>query len=189
MLWRPESDFLSKINVFRDRQAVDDSVREWWKSTKFDDNSVREWCNVTKFDGDFAWEWCKSTKFSVDSSTFLQHWCPENKAKQRFSTQNVRQFYVFETLMSGKQSKTTIWRLTCATVLRFWNIDVRKTKQNNDSTTISENKKKNTKKQRSKSDKRANRNARMRNSENNAPAQRNSILRRLKGNLKTPEMR
>ena len=45
-----------------------------------------------------------------DSSTFLQHWCPENKAKQRFHDQNVRQFYVFGTLMSGKQSKTTISR-------------------------------------------------------------------------------
>ena len=48
--------------------------------------------------------------FSFDSSTFLQHWCPENKAKQRFHDQNVRQFYVFGTLMSGKQSKTTISR-------------------------------------------------------------------------------
>ena len=49
-------------------------------------------------------------QFSFDSSTFLQHWCPENKAKQRFHDQNVRQFYVFGTLMSGKQSKTTISR-------------------------------------------------------------------------------
>ena len=31
----------------------------------------------------------------------------------------VRQFYVFGTLMSGKQSKTTIRRPKCATVLRF----------------------------------------------------------------------
>ena len=31
----------------------------------------------------------------------------------------VRQFYVFATLMSGKQSKTTISRPKCATVLRF----------------------------------------------------------------------
>ncbi len=41
--------------------------------------------------------------------------------------------------MSGKQSKTTISRPKCATVLRFWNTDVRKTKQNNDFT-ISEQK-------------------------------------------------
>ena len=47
----------------------------------------------------------------------------------------VRQFYVFATLMSGKQSKTTISRPKCATVLRFCNTDVRKTKQNNDFTT------------------------------------------------------
>ena len=50
-----------------------------------------------------AWD-----EFSFDSSTFLEHWCPENKAKQRFHDQNVRQFYVFGTLMSGNQSKTTI---------------------------------------------------------------------------------
>ena len=71
---------------------------------------------------------------------FLQHWCPENKAKQRFPNQNVRQFYVFATLMSGKQCKTTISRPKCATVLCFCNTDVRKTKQNNDFT-ISEQKK------------------------------------------------
>ena len=49
-------------------------------------------------------------EFSFDSSTFLEHWCPENTVKQRFHDQNVRQFYVFGTLMSGKQSKTTISR-------------------------------------------------------------------------------
>ena len=61
-----------------------------------------------------------------DSSTFLQHWCPENIVKQRFHNQNVRQFYVFATLMSGKHGKTTILRPTCATVLRFFSIDARK---------------------------------------------------------------
>ena len=45
-----------------------------------------------------------------DSSTFSQHWCPENIVKQRFHKIFVRQFYVFGTLMSGKQSKTTISR-------------------------------------------------------------------------------
>ena len=62
-----------------------------------------------------------------DSSTFLKQWCPKNKAKQRFEAQNVRQFYDFATLMSGKQSKTTISRPKCATVLRFCNTDVWKT--------------------------------------------------------------
>ena len=101
--------------------------------------TVLRFCNTdvrkTKQNNDFTTKMC-------DSSTFLQHWCPENKAKQRFHDQNVRQFYVFETLMSGKQSKTTIWSPKCATVLRFCNTDVRKTKQNNDSTTISEKTKK-----------------------------------------------
>ena len=78
-------------------------------------------------------DFATSRRFSFDSSTFSQHWCPENKAKQRFQSQNVRQFYVFATLMSGKQSKTTISRAKCATVLRFWNTNVWKTKQNNDS--------------------------------------------------------
>ena len=45
--------------------------------------------------------------------------CPENKAKQRFERPNVRQFCIFATLMSGKQSKTTIRKPKCATVLRF----------------------------------------------------------------------
>ena len=35
--------------------------------------------------------------FSFDSSTFSQHWCPKNKAKQRFHEIFVRQFYVFAT--------------------------------------------------------------------------------------------
>ena len=102
-------------------------------------------------------------QFSFDSSTFLQHWCPENIVKQRFHYQNVRQFnvfatlmsgkhckttisqpkcatcqfYVFATLMSGKHYKTTISRPTCATVLRFCNTDVRNTLQNNDFTKFS----------------------------------------------------
>ena len=61
------------------------------------------------------------TKCSFASSFFvvLQHWCPENIVKQRFHEIFVRQFYVFGTLMSGKQSKTTIRRPKCATVLRF----------------------------------------------------------------------
>ena len=59
----------------------------------------------------------------------------------------VRQFYVFGTLMSGKHCKTTIsvkfsfdsstflqhQDTFRSTLLRFWNTDVRKTKQNNDS--------------------------------------------------------
>ena len=68
-----------------------------------------------------------SRRFSGDSSTFLQHDVPENKAKQRFHEIFVRQFYVFATLMSGKHCKTTISRHFRSTVLRFCNTDVRKT--------------------------------------------------------------
>jgi len=69
-----------------------------------------------------------------DSSTFLQHQCPDNKAKQRFHDQKMRQIYVFAPLMSGKQSKTMISQSKNATDLRFCNTDVRKTKQNNNFT-------------------------------------------------------
>ena len=75
-------------------------------------------------------------EFSFDSSTFLQHWCPENKAKQRFHDQHVRQFYVFATLMSRKHGKTTISQPKCATVQRFCNTDVRKTQFFNDFTAL-----------------------------------------------------
>ena len=101
--------------------------------------TVLRFCNTdvrkTKQNNDFT------TKM-YDSSTFSQHWCPENIVKQRFHDQNVRQFYVFATLMSGKHCKTTIFNPKCATVLRFCSTDVRKTKQNHDSTTISEKTKK-----------------------------------------------
>ena len=50
---------------------------------RFRNTDVRK----TKQNNDF-------TKFSVDSSTFLQHWCPENKAFHKIF---VRQFYVFAT--------------------------------------------------------------------------------------------
>ena len=70
-------------------------------------STVLRFCNIdvrkTKQNNEFTTKMC-------DSSAFLQHWCPENKAKQRFHDQHVRQFYVFGTLMSRKQNKTMILR-------------------------------------------------------------------------------
>ena len=74
-------------------------------------------------------DFATSRRFSFDSSTFLQHWCPENKAKQRFHDQNVRQFYVFATLMTGKQSKTTISKMRFQEALAFWSVPNMKTRE------------------------------------------------------------
>ena len=64
-----------------------------------------------------------------DSSTFLQHWCPENIVKQRFHDQNVRQFYVFATLMSGKHRKTTISKMKTREALAFLTVRKMKTRE------------------------------------------------------------
>ena len=64
-----------------------------------------------------------------DRFSFLQHWCRENKAKHQFEDKHVRQYYAFAKLQSVKQSKAKIWSSKCATVLRFCNTDVWKTKQ------------------------------------------------------------
>ena len=65
--------------------------------------------------------------FSFDSSTFLQHWCPENIVKQLFHDIFVRQFYVFATLMSGKHCKTMISKMKTREALTF--LTVRKMKK------------------------------------------------------------
>ena len=67
--------------------------------------------------------------FLFDSSTFLQHWCPENTVQRRFHEIFVRQFFFccFATLMSRKHCKTTVSRNFRSTVLRFCDTDVRKT--------------------------------------------------------------
>ena len=75
-------------------------------TTKMCDSSTfsQHWCPENTIFKDFTTKMC-------DSSTFLQHWCPENIVKQRFYEIFVRHFYVFVTLMSGKQNKTTTSKL------------------------------------------------------------------------------
>ena len=77
-----------------------------------------------------------SRRFSFDSSTFLQHDVPENKAKHRFREIFVRQFYVFATSrrfssdsstfllhdVPENKRKTSISQNFRSTVQRFCNI-------------------------------------------------------------------
>ena len=131
--------------------------------------TVLRFCNIvfqkTKRNNDF-------TKLPCDSSTFLKHCVPENKAKQRFQQIAVRQFYIFATLCSRKQSETT---LSIKNVRQFYDFENPRPKTHDSSTFLLHPTKWSQEEEKS--------------FPNTAPAQRNSISRRYQSVPERPQVR
>ena len=91
--------------------------------------------NIFNYKNDRFWSFFGRDQEIPDLDTKMYDFHMKNNDFATWRRIFVRQLYIFATLMSGKHCKTTISRPKCATVLRFCNTDVRKTKQNNDFTT------------------------------------------------------
>ena len=107
----------------------DHSVREWRNSTKFDDHSVREWWKSTKWMGDKPLRFWRFYDQNVRQFYVFATLMSGKQSKKRFHKIFVRQFYEFAALMSGKQNKTTISKMKTREALTFLTVRKMKTRE------------------------------------------------------------